>query len=230
MSPTKKAAKKKAAVKKAAAKKTAPKKQAKKKGAKTNPPTRKASPAKTATKKTAGKATPKAKASPKPTKPLKPVNPVKPVKKAAASEKAAKPRAKKAGRATKKAARSGKPIPLSDTPHSKYGLKYECYSCETKFYLMGRDDLICPKCNADQNEKPMAEPKPAKAKTKSKAGVVRPMAPLLDDDDEQAANADSLDPHHTRKVQTPDEMFDNAEEASAREGLEEEAAPPAKDE
>jgi|CXWL01.1.fsa_nt_gi uncharacterized protein (TIGR02300 family) len=32
------------------------------------------------------------------------------------------------------------------------GKKYECYSCSTKFYDLGRPDPICPKCGANQKQ------------------------------------------------------------------------------
>lgn len=33
---------------------------------------------------------------------------------------------------------------------SKLGTKYECYSCSTKFYDLGKAQAICPNCGADQ--------------------------------------------------------------------------------
>jgi hypothetical protein len=32
------------------------------------------------------------------------------------------------------------------------GRKYNCYSCHTKFYDMGKPAPTCPKCGADQRE------------------------------------------------------------------------------
>ncbi|HJW92951.1 MAG TPA: FYDLN acid domain-containing protein [Thermoanaerobaculia bacterium] len=32
------------------------------------------------------------------------------------------------------------------------GKKYNCYSCHTKFYDLGKPAPICPKCGADQRE------------------------------------------------------------------------------
>jgi hypothetical protein len=32
------------------------------------------------------------------------------------------------------------------------GKKYNCYSCHTKFYDLGKPQPICPKCGADQRE------------------------------------------------------------------------------
>jgi len=32
------------------------------------------------------------------------------------------------------------------------GTKYVCFSCQTKFYDLGRDVALCPKCGADQKD------------------------------------------------------------------------------
>ncbi len=40
------------------------------------------------------------------------------------------------------------------------GAKWDCWSCSTKFYDLGRDPVVCPKCGADQakeNEPPEPE-------------------------------------------------------------------------
>ena len=34
------------------------------------------------------------------------------------------------------------------------GTKHACYSCQTKFYDLGKKEPICPKCGADQREAP----------------------------------------------------------------------------
>ena len=34
------------------------------------------------------------------------------------------------------------------------GSKHLCFSCNSKFYDLGRADLVCPKCGANQNEAP----------------------------------------------------------------------------
>lgn len=38
------------------------------------------------------------------------------------------------------------------------GTKYVCFSCQTKFYDLGREVAVCPKCGADQKD---AEASPA---------------------------------------------------------------------
>lgn len=38
------------------------------------------------------------------------------------------------------------------------GTKYICYSCQTKFYDLGRTSAVCPKCGADQKDADSATP------------------------------------------------------------------------
>ena len=45
------------------------------------------------------------------------------------------------------------------------GKKYECFSCSTKFYNLGKPEAICPKCGANQkdaraDEAPAPAPRP----------------------------------------------------------------------
>lgn len=70
---------------------------------------------------------------------------------------------------------------------AELGNKHECLSCSTKFYDLGKSELICPKCGADQKElaeagegsnaKEKRKPKPkkkaraAKKKVKPKKSV-----------------------------------------------------------
>lgn len=209
--PTKKTARKTSATKKATAKK-APKKKAAKKKSK-----------KTASKKVSSKAkAPAAKAR---------LPAIKGKLPAAAKKKAPAPAKKAAAETTKQAtarhkapakAPKGKLVPLSQIPHPKYGLKFECFSCATRFYVMGRPEPVCPKCGADQRERPRVE---KKVTPKPRRPAVRPMAPLLDDD-EEAAPAEELDRSTTRGAAEPDAMFDDAEAASVSEDAEE--TPPAK--
>jgi len=48
--------------------------------------------------------------------------------------------------------------------HPKYGDRYECFQCGTKFYTMGRPEPLCPKCGANQKKAPK---KPSVKATKS---------------------------------------------------------------
>lgn len=39
-------------------------------------------------------------------------------------------------------------------PHPKYGERYTCFECGTKFYTMKKPEPICPKCGTDQRKAP----------------------------------------------------------------------------
>lgn len=55
------------------------------------------------------------------------------------------------------------------------GKKYNCYSCHTKFYDLGKPEPICPKCGADQRD---AEEAPA---TTSHRGRAASRAPVVEE-------------------------------------------------
>ncbi len=38
--------------------------------------------------------------------------------------------------------------------HPKYGHRYTCFSCSVKFYDLGKEEPVCPKCGADQRKAP----------------------------------------------------------------------------
>jgi uncharacterized protein (TIGR02300 family) len=47
------------------------------------------------------------------------------------------------------------------------GKKHECLSCGVKFYDLGKVEIVCPKCGANQAELSAAEA-PAKPKAKAR--------------------------------------------------------------
>lgn len=53
------------------------------------------------------------------------------------------------------------------------GKKFECFSCRTKFYDLGKPAAVCPKCGADQKD--------AKNTEEASVGQPRPrrLAPIL---------------------------------------------------
>ena len=186
MSPTKKKAKKKAVAKKATkkaakkvAKKKAAKKVAKKKAAK-KPATQKTAKKAAAARKPAAKKT----AAKKPAAKKPAANKAPARKKAAAkappspAKKAEKPKAKRAAKKRPQVATAP-----TEPPASPLGTKYTCFQCGAKFYDLNRPEPICPKCGADQRDRPKpprkgAAPDPLRA-------AVRPMAPLLEEEDER---------------------------------------------
>ena len=97
--------------------------------------------------------------------------------------------------------------------HPKLGFKWACFGCCAKFYDLGKEAPICPKCETDQRERP---PEDAKSTVEApKPKVVRPMAQLLDDEEPAASREEHVRP--TNAPPTENEMFDDAE--SDRAGL-----------
>lgn len=37
-------------------------------------------------------------------------------------------------------------------PEMKLGTKHECFNCGTKFYDLGKSEVLCPKCGANQKD------------------------------------------------------------------------------
>ncbi len=189
--PKKKAAAKKKATssKKAGKKASGSAKKSAKKAAK-KPPAAKKSSAKTATKKSAAKAAAKTNAKAKgkaaskkaAAKPAKKADSPKAAPKKATGAKSKKGSAKAADVRSGKRVRAKKPATPTGPRHPKFGFKWICFECDQKFYDLGKEDPICPKCDANQNERPVADAKPV-PEPKKKAKVVRPMAQLLDDEE-----------------------------------------------
>ncbi|MCG8591507.1 MAG: hypothetical protein MJE66_19605 [Proteobacteria bacterium] len=56
---------------------------------------------------------------------------------------------------------------------------------------MNRPDPVCPKCDTDQRERPKQSTRPAPRS--SSRPSVKPMAPLLDDDDDATGHHEEID-------------------------------------
>jgi uncharacterized protein (TIGR02300 family) len=77
-------------------------------------------------------------------------------------------------------------------PEIKLGNKFDCYSCGTKFYDLGKSEPICPKCGANQKDASQSESASAgqSSRRKRKAEVakvvdideVEPIADIADDE------------------------------------------------
>jgi rubrerythrin len=173
---SKKASARKSASKKATSRKAAPKKSAPKK-------------------KTASKAAPKKKAAAK----------AAPAKGKAKAKDSKAPKSLKASKAAQPEARGGrrapairsrkkkqphvKPPALEGTPsalQSKLGNKWACYGCGAKFYDLNQPEPLCPRCGADQREKPKDAPTPPPPRSTKREP--RSLAPYLDDDDAATRN------------------------------------------
>lgn len=61
------------------------------------------------------------------------------------------------------------------------GKKHSCYSCQTKFYDLGKPAAICPKCGADQRN---AEDAPTTGRSR-RAPVVVEAPPVVEDEFEE---------------------------------------------
>ena len=178
---------------KAAAKTTA------KKAAKA--PAKKAAPKKAATKTTAETISKKASKSPAQADTAK----------TKATTAATRDRARRKETRPPKRARARKPITPTGPRHPKFGYKWACFGCGAKFYDLGKEEPICPKCQTDQRERPPGDAKPIVETPKPK--VVRPMAQLLDD--EEPAVHREEETHATPVTPTRNEIFDEAERDDA---------------
>jgi hypothetical protein len=157
--------------------------------------------------KSAPKAAAKAKTKAKPKKSEKPLT----AKKAAApappasKQKAAKPakgaaprgapaKAPKA-KAPKAAAPAAKKKPaLQPTGVAKPGLghKWSCFNCGAKFYDLGKPIPVCPKCDADQRDRPPVVAEAAPSPPQPKRPAMAPMSRFLDDDEVAAPEPDEF--------------------------------------
>jgi len=155
----------------------APKKTAaaarKKTSAKTRP--RKAAPKKAAAPKVKAKPTAPVRASPK----------AEPAKLATVK---APPGRRRTSRARTKAPRAPLPTPATPAgvePRSRLGGKHVCFECGGKFYDLNRPEPLCPKCGADQRNRPAREVKLKAPAAQGRRAGGRTMAPLLVDDEEE---------------------------------------------
>ena len=70
------------------------------------------------------------------------------------------------------------------TPPSGPRGRWECFRCSSKVYDLGKPDPICPKCGADQREKPREKPTPSTPPPEKPRRANVPMGSLLDEDEE----------------------------------------------
>ena len=64
------------------------------------------------------------------------------------------------------------------------GTKWECTSCSTKFYDLGKDQPVCPKCGLNQLAEEVEEPEPDVAE---EAEAEKAPGEAEESDDEPAA-------------------------------------------
>ena len=61
------------------------------------------------------------------------------------------------------------------------GKKHTCYSCQAKFYDLGKPQAICPKCGANQKDADDAHPAPS-SRSRRAAPVAVVEAPVIEDE------------------------------------------------
>jgi len=82
--------------------------------------------------------------------------------------------------------------PVGDVAASPLGTRYICFACAARFYDLNRPEPICPKCGADQREKPKTPAKPP-TRPKGRKKKAGGMAPLLDEDEDEFVVTDEDD-------------------------------------
>jgi uncharacterized protein (TIGR02300 family) len=73
---------------------------------------------------------------------------------------------------------------------ARLGVKHLCFKCGAKFYDLNKPEPLCPKCGADQRQRPKVEPKSKQAPSGPRRPVTRPMVPLLEDEEEDEVLVD----------------------------------------
>jgi uncharacterized protein FYDLN len=71
---------------------------------------------------------------------------------------------------------------------TKLGTKWNCFKCGARFYDLNKPEPLCPKCGTDQRQRPkVVAPPPQQPAPKKQP---RPMAPLLEDEDDGSVRYD----------------------------------------
>lgn len=75
----------------------------------------------------------------------------------------------------------------------EWGTKQLCQGCGASFYDMGRDPIICPKCDVRHN--PVAVSKPPRSRSRAPAKPAAPKPPLKPEEPDpvEAASGDEAD-------------------------------------
>ena len=127
---------------------------------------------------------------PKPAKPVaaaasRPSAAGRPASKGAAP--AVRPRVAEPAPAAKRPRKSGPPRTVAVTAGSpaasKLGTKWNCFRCGAKFYDLNKPEPLCPKCGADQRQRPKVSAS-SPSQPAAPRRPPRPIAPLLDDEDD----------------------------------------------
>lgn len=68
-------------------------------------------------------------------------------------------------------------------PEIKLGNKFDCFSCGTKFYDLGKSEPICPKCGANQKDASQSDSTAASQSSRRKRKAEVAKAVDLDDEE-----------------------------------------------
>ena len=93
-------------------------------------------------------------------------------------------------------------------PEIKLGNKYDCYSCGTKFYDLGKAEPICPKCAANQKDASQNESTAAPSKRKRKVDTAK----VVDIDEVESPIADISDDEMVGPDLEDDDIGDDDED------------------
>jgi hypothetical protein len=94
------------------------------------------------------------------------------------------------------------------------GKKYECFSCGTKFYNLGKPEAICPKCGSNQKDA-RSEESPAPAPRPPRRSIL--MEPPVSEESSEFEESTE----ETEDVDGDDEDFEDEEEKDEKEEEEE---------
>ncbi len=72
---------------------------------------------------------------------------------------------------------------------AKWGKRYTCFKCDTRFYDLNKPDAVCPKCEANQSKAPQKGVLSAAAKARRKLMPVEESS----EEDDTKAETDRLD-------------------------------------
>jgi uncharacterized protein (TIGR02300 family) len=103
-------------------------------------------------------------------------------------------------------------------PEIKLGNKFDCFSCGTKFYDLGKSESICPKCGANQKDAHQGDSTAASQATrrKRKAEVAKVVEieeeePIADiGDEEMVGPVVDLEDDEIEVEEEEEEDFDEA--------------------
>ena len=94
-------------------------------------------------------------------------------------------------------------------PELKLGTKFECYSCGTKFYDLGKNEPVCPKCGANQKDVSTSDtPSSGQSSRRRRKAEIAPKAIDVDEDEPIA----DLDEEIVPDAEIEGEALDDDEE------------------